>query len=99
MVLGMLQDKNISDSMEILNQNADRWYLTDLETSRGVSANTLKQQLNYSEFDKNKLQCYPSPVEAYNAAYNNASKDDRILVTGSFYTVSPVLELQQKDLD
>ncbi|RLA00393.1 MAG: bifunctional folylpolyglutamate synthase/dihydrofolate synthase [Gammaproteobacteria bacterium] len=99
LVLGMLQDKNISDSMEILNQNADRWYLADLETSRGVSANTLKQQLNYSEFDKNKLQCYPSPVEAYNAAYNNASKDDRILVTGSFYTVSPVLELQQKDLD
>ncbi len=94
-VLGMLDDKNAMAGLDILNEIVDQWYFSDLESSRGRTANSLKQIINYSEMDKNKLKCYPSPIEAYKAAYDNSTSNDRILVTGSFHTVAPVLNLFQ----
>ena len=91
LVLGMLEDKNAKNCLETLKPITDQWYLTDLQGSRGRSANNLKQLLPDSEKDGNRLQCYSSAIEAFTAACNNACKDDRILVTGSFYTVAPVL--------
>ena len=92
-ILGMLDDKNAKACLTPLLALVDQWYLSDLQGSRGRSANNLKQLLNDSEIDGNQLQCYSSPLEAYKAACLSASKEDRILVTGSFYTVAPVLKL------
>ena len=95
-VLGMLVDKNVESCINSIKALVDRWYLTDLQTSRGHSANSLKQLFSHSEIDENRLQCQSSPEAAFRSAYANASKDDRIIVTGSFYTVAPVLELFQQ---
>jgi len=96
LVLGMLEDKNAKNCLKLLKSEIDQWFLSDIQGSRGQTANSLKKILSDSEIGLNKLQCYSSPVEAFKVAYDNASKDDRILVTGSFYTVAPVLELFQK---
>ena len=100
LILGMLEDKNAQSCLGTLMPITDRWYLADLQGSRGRSANNLKQLLPDSENDENRLQCYSSVMEAFNAACNNASKDDRIIVTGSFYTVAPVLAFfKQRSLE
>ncbi len=96
LVTGMLDDKNVEAGFKLLAEVTDHWYLTDLPSNRGRSANSLKQAIKDSEITENKLQCYPSPIEAYKAAYDNASSSDRIIVTGSFYTVAPVLDFFQK---
>jgi len=95
LVIGMLEDKNAAAGLEILKEIADVWYLTDLQSDRGRTANSLKQLINDSEMDKNQLKCYSSPIEAYKAAYENSTRKDRILVTGSFHTVAPVYSLFQ----
>lgn len=97
LVLGMLEDKNAEVVIDILKEVIDYWYLTDLDTRRGRSANHLKQLINRSEIDKNQVQCYTSPIEAYEAAHEHSASKDRILVTGSFYTVAPVLNMFQID--
>ncbi|MCP3674144.1 MAG: bifunctional tetrahydrofolate synthase/dihydrofolate synthase, partial [Gammaproteobacteria bacterium] len=95
-VLGLLEDKNAKACLTPLLALVDQWYLSDLEGTRGRSAINLKQLLNDSDIDENQLQCYSSSLEAYKAACLSASEEDRILVTGSFYTVSPVLKLVRK---
>jgi len=96
LIIGMLHDKNVEEGFKLLAEVTNHWYLTDLPIERGRTANSLKQAIKDSEISENKLQCYASPIEAYKAAYDNASSSDRIIVTGSFYTVAPVLDYYQK---
>lgn len=96
LVIGMLDDKNVEAGFKLLAEVTNHWYLTDLPSERGRTANSLKQTINDSEISQNKLQCHASPIEAFKAAYDNASCSDRIIVTGSFYTVAPVLEFFQQ---
>lgn len=44
-----------------------------------------------------QINCYESPIEAFNKARELATDNDRILVFGSFATVGPVLELLRKE--
>lgn len=93
LIIGMLDDKNIEACLEILKQNIDHWYFCDLPSSRNMSATQLHQVLKDSDIDGNRLKCYSSPIEAYQAANKRSSEEDIILVTGSFYTVAPILVL------
>jgi len=95
-ILGMLKDKNASDCIRILKETVDYWHIAELDTPRGSSITEMIQLLRHSEIAENKLQCYSSPVEAYNTVLKQASADDRIVITGSFYTVAPVLALFQE---
>lgn len=44
-----------------------------------------------------QINCYESPVAAFNTARELATDNDRILVFGSFTTVGPVLELLRQE--
>ena len=90
-ILGMLKDKNTVDCLEVLKPFIDCWYLASINIPRGLAAEELDKLLTTAEIDSSLAIMYKSPLEAYKAACDNASKNDRILVTGSFYTVAPVL--------
>ena len=42
--------------------------------------------------DKNCVLSYPSVVEAYSEAVQSLGKEERLVVYGSFYTVSEILK-------
>ncbi|MFT5520071.1 MAG: dihydrofolate synthase/folylpolyglutamate synthase, partial [Enterobacterales bacterium] len=91
-VLGMLQDKNAKACIDEVKSMVDFWYLCDLDTDRSIAADNLKSLVNDGESSSKVIGCYSSPLEAYSAATENVQTIDRIIVTGSFYTVAPILK-------
>ena len=69
----------------------DSWYCGTIDNERGMNSEEIKYRIS-SIIDKQYLQSYPSIVEAYSAAVQSLHKDDRLIVYGSFYTVSEILK-------
>lgn len=84
-VIGMLRDKDIASTLHCLS--ADYWYCGSLYGERGTSATTLAQYL-----PKQTTKTFTSVAEAWQCALAEASKDDIIIVCGSFHTVAEVME-------
>ena len=89
-VLGMLRDKPIERVIAAMAPVVDRWYLSTLATERGATAEELLSVLKAIGIDA-PASLYPDPNSAYRAACNDAGERDRVVVFGSFYTVSDIL--------
>ncbi len=130
-IVGMLNDKDIENTLSRFTRRVDRWMCATTEGPRGMSAEQLAAVLHKiggaqdqpvdafvaqtSEIVRKpkgehkpgvraaprpaiakrdiQINCYESPVKAFNTARELATDNDRILVFGSFATVGPVLEL------
>ncbi len=92
-VLGMLEDKPIADVMSTINPIVHHWYLSTLAVPRGATAETLHANLESIE-SAAPADLYRDPLSAYQAARKDASERDRIVVFGSFFTVSDILSDQ-----
>ncbi|MBT0720505.1 bifunctional tetrahydrofolate synthase/dihydrofolate synthase [Tatumella sp. TA1] len=89
-VIGMLHDKDIAGTLAILSEGVDEWYCASLEGPRGASA----EQLQYS---LSAASGYSTVEQAYQAALNQATDEDIVLVCGSFHTVAAVMALSEKE--
>jgi dihydrofolate synthase/folylpolyglutamate synthase len=89
-VFGMLRDKDIAGVAAKLAGRIDRWHLATLDSARGSSAADLAQALAVAGVTAPVFQ-FNSPREAYASALVGAGENDRIVVFGSFLTVSDVL--------
>lgn len=89
-VLGILRDKPIERVMLAMAPVVDRWYLSTLATERGATAKELLSVLKAIGIDA-PASLYPDPHSAYRAACKDAREPDRVVVFGSFYTVSDIL--------
>lgn len=89
-VIGMLHDKDITGTLAILSEGVDEWYCASLEGPRGASA----EQLQYS---LSAASGYSTVEQAYQAALNQATDEDIVLVCGSFHTVAAVMALSEKE--
>ena len=87
-VFGAMADKDIDGVLKPLLNTVDYWYCTDLPTPRAASASDLVKRLR--AFNKEAL-VFMDPGAAYQAALDKAGEGDRILIFGSFYTVSGVM--------
>ncbi|QWD75273.1 bifunctional tetrahydrofolate synthase/dihydrofolate synthase [Polynucleobacter sp. MWH-UH24A] len=87
-VFGAMADKDIDGVLKPLLNTVDYWYCIDLPTPRAASASDLAKRLR--AFNKEAL-VFMDPGAAYQAALDKAGEGDRILVFGSFYTVSGVM--------
>jgi dihydrofolate synthase/folylpolyglutamate synthase len=92
-VVGILSDK---DAIEILKKTVakiDYWLFAtldeDLAANRSRSGESLLKALQVVKPEA-KAKCYKNPLEAFNTAAQLASSNDRIVVFGSFITVSSV---------
>lgn len=94
-VLGMLNDKDITKVITTFKGIVDHWYLCDLPGPRGCTAKELAQvvqtQLPKDAEGLPSLQLFPDPVSAYQQAKKAMGQEDRVVVFGSFLTVSAVL--------
>ncbi|MBF0254980.1 MAG: bifunctional tetrahydrofolate synthase/dihydrofolate synthase [Gammaproteobacteria bacterium] len=89
-VFGLLQDKDAEQVVAPLLALVDSWYLGRPASPRGrepASLAPILQRLGAEVF------CHDSLVQAYHQCRAQAQPGDRILVFGSFYTVSEVMSL------
>jgi len=88
-VFGMLRDKDVAGVVRALAGHVTHWLPCSLSGSRAADAGELARILGRQGIAAPRL--FPSPLEAFRHAQENADDDDRILVFGSFQTVADIL--------
>ncbi len=95
-VLGMLADKDIDTIVAQLRPVVDRWYLSPLPVPRSASVEQLHAALlagvTEMAIRNVSVEIFDDVAAAYQAALVASTAKDRIVVTGSFYTVAAVLD-------
>ncbi len=98
-VFGMLADKDIDSVIRQLAHKVDHWFCCALEGPRALPAETLADKvrsvlnsLNDPEIKNVQVTAHSSATDAFEKAKSAAKPDDRIIVFGSFLTVSGVLQ-------
>jgi dihydrofolate synthase/folylpolyglutamate synthase len=86
-VLGMVNDKDVQNILEILPPQA-RYYFCKADIPRGLDAEELGAAARQAGLAGN---CYLSVKEAFTAAKRNARQDDIIMIGGSTFVVAEAL--------
>jgi len=90
LLLGMLGDKDVAGVIEALAPVTDRWHLAGLQGPRAQSGERLAQTLDRVEPGASRA-VYPDVATALAAVRTELGPDDRLLIAGSFFTVSAAL--------
>jgi dihydrofolate synthase/folylpolyglutamate synthase len=92
-VFGAMADKDVAALIRRLNPLIDKWYFTDLPTTRAALAAELMHIWQAQNVRKDVgANTYGDPGSALQAALAGADPADRIVVFGSFFTVGGVLK-------
>jgi dihydrofolate synthase / folylpolyglutamate synthase len=94
-IVGMLRDKAAEEVVLALAGQIHHWFVAGLEGARGQSAQELARRIHAAIPGADTTTC-PTVADACQAAHAAAHRGDRILVFGSFQTVSAVLRLRQE---
>lgn len=89
-VLGMYADKDVEGVVERLRERVDHWCLVTLDGPRGLTAAALAERVRAAG-GQGSIMCFDSPADGYLAVRKSAGEGDRIIVFGSFMTVSGVM--------
>jgi dihydrofolate synthase / folylpolyglutamate synthase len=89
-VCGMLRDKDIDGVLRALAPRITRWHVASLRGPRAASAADLAARLAAIAVEKSSIRLHDSPAQAFAAARERASENDKIVVFGSFLTVGEV---------
>lgn len=91
MVLGMLADKDIDQVLSLLQPVIDQWYLVSLKGARGQSAQVLSEKLTSLGVVVTLQTACDTVADALKAVKAEVGSADRVIVAGSFFTVSDAL--------
>ena len=91
-VVGMLKDKSIAETLAPLSSLNAQWYLASTSGPRGCNADVLAGVLLNAKLEKCFTQTFTNVTSAYKAARNDYLEGELILVFGSFVTVAEVLD-------
>ncbi|TNF35381.1 MAG: bifunctional tetrahydrofolate synthase/dihydrofolate synthase, partial [Gammaproteobacteria bacterium] len=86
-VIAMLADKPVAEVIGIMAPVVDEWFSAGLDVPRGMAAETLAKAVKALGTDV-KLCTSQTVTQACEQAMQHAGADDRIIVFGSFYTVT-----------
>jgi dihydrofolate synthase/folylpolyglutamate synthase len=87
-VLGVLGDKDACKIIKKLSSVCCCWYFAEPRCSRAMSCEKLMAAASTKVVT---ASCYKSVLDAFNAAVQQVGQSGRVVVTGSFYTVSEVI--------
>ena len=87
-IVGLLNDKDVEGVIAPLLPRVDRWVAMQPWSPRAIPANELARQV--ANLAVRACLVATSTEEAVEFARRITSENDRILVTGSFFTVAPV---------
>jgi len=88
-VLGVLADKDVVEIIKLLTSISDQWIIPDLSANRSIDTNKLKLLITQNSHKDCSINA--SVEEAMQEADVYSQAGDLIVITGSFYTVSPAL--------
>ena len=93
-VFSMLLDKDIQGVIQALKNAIDFWLVSAIPSPRAASADYLINEIHQAGIssDKDVIHQFSDSAAAFVFACEQAGKNDRICVFGSFYTVSGVLQ-------
>ena len=91
-VLGILADKDVYSIVKPFSLLVDHWCIGTISSERGMNAEEIKFRINSLFKNKFSIETYNSISSAYDGAKNQQDDNSLILVYGSFYTVSEVLQ-------
>jgi dihydrofolate synthase/folylpolyglutamate synthase len=94
-VFAMLADKDFGAVIDAVKGEVDGWFVATLSGERGTEAHVLAAAVVAHDPGK-PVRTFDSPLAAYRCACGDANENDRIVVFGSFYTVSDVLSAQPR---
>jgi dihydrofolate synthase/folylpolyglutamate synthase len=89
-VFALLADKDAKGVITPLKDAFDTWFVAGLSGERGQSGESLAAKVR--NHAGGKVCVHDCPTEALLAAKRQAVDGDRIIVFGSFYTVSEILK-------
>jgi len=89
-IVGLLDDKEVAGVIGPLAAQVDQWIAMPAQSPRALPANELARQI--SNLSGKACLVVDSARTAIEFARRNTSENDRILVTGSFFTVGPILD-------
>jgi dihydrofolate synthase / folylpolyglutamate synthase len=90
----MLADKDIQTSVKMIAPAIDEWYIAPLYVKRGASLTILRAALQENHITA--VNEFSSLEQAFESAMSRAKEGDRVVIFGSFHTVS---EVKQKMTD
>ena len=93
-VFAMLDDKDIAAVIEATKASVAQWFIADIRTERGATAERLRRELTHAGVVWEHIFSFDSPEQAYRAVLNQAASDDRVVVFGSFHTVAAAMTVQ-----
>lgn len=89
-VFAMLADKDIDGVIALVKPRVSHWFVAGIDAPRGASGELIEQKL--AAAGVTQLTRCDSVTAALQAARDAAKVDDKILVFGSFYTVSEAMQ-------
>lgn len=93
-VVGMLKDKSIAETLEPLSGLQASWYAASTSGPRGCQASVLENALVNAGASIDNIDTFDDVLTAYQRALADYQDGELILVFGSFVTVADVLEAQ-----
>ncbi|RDH84844.1 MAG: bifunctional tetrahydrofolate synthase/dihydrofolate synthase [endosymbiont of Galathealinum brachiosum] len=90
-VVAMLADKAVAEVLQAVLPEVDQWISAGLQVARGMSSKNMAQAVRDVQSDV-KLSVCENVTDACVKARTLAAENDRIIVFGSFYTVSEATE-------
>ena len=95
-LLAMMKDKDCRGVIDAMADCIDQWFVTDLaDCPRAVTASELVALI--SQHHDRQVDVYGDINSAYQSACHAMQVYDRLIVFGSFITVSEVMKLAQRD--
>ena len=92
-VFGMLADKDMLDVVKIMSGVIDQWFITGLPGPRGATSEELYRVMLEASVSPEAIQVCADVKEAFDRAKQTASIIDKIIIFGSFVTVTAALPL------
>ena len=89
-ILGMLKDKDHQRVIKELIEITDTWHFVSISQDRGIEAKILTSELKALGRLEN-ISEYSNVEEALDKLHKLSMPDDRIIITGSFYTVGAAI--------
>jgi dihydrofolate synthase/folylpolyglutamate synthase len=94
-VFSMLKDKDARGVIDAVKHRFDAWYLGGIDSARAASVDWLSTHI--AELAAGApVHSFTGLGAAYQAAWEAAGQNDRIVVFGSFYTVAEALRARER---
>jgi len=90
-VIGVLKDKDVYSLIKPMINNIDKWYCGTINSERGMNAEEIKTRMS-STVNQENIETFDGIDKACSQAMASLGKNDRLIIYGSFYTVSEFLD-------